>query len=177
MHLNGISLDHPCLHVHRLSVKTFKYKPVNGFWCVQSVKCPLNYPKIRLTSSNWHHLPSGGDDRPTLSRLPLRSHWVLGLPSAVRLPSGWIWGGPSSSSRLCPIFTSQNQGGAEWRYPQEEGQESRVGRQAENCIMASTWWDLPFLSRERGSLMFNQMRPFLLEQNGAFCILHRTRTL
>lgn len=38
--------------------------------------------------------------------------------------------------------------------------------------MASVWWDSPFLSRERGSLMLYQMRRFLFEQNGAFSAFH-----
>ena len=83
-----------------------------------------------LISSGWPLSPSGGDDCPALSRLPLRPHRVLGLPPAVRLPSGWIWGRPPSCSRRCPIFTSEKQGGAERRLSQEEGQESRVGRRA-----------------------------------------------
>ncbi len=87
----------------------------------------FNYHKIRLTCN----LPPGGDDGPTLSRLPLRPHRVLGLPPAVRLPSGRIRGRPPPSSRrCCPIFTPQNQGGAERRRSQEEGQESRVRRRA-----------------------------------------------
>ena len=86
------------------------------------------HDKIRLISSDWLHLPPGGDDRPTLSWLPLRPHRVLGLPPAVRLPSGWLWGRPPSRSRRRSIFTPQNQGGAERRRSQEEGQESRVGR-------------------------------------------------
>lgn len=87
-------------------------------------------PLLLLLPSYWHPLASGGDDRSTLSRLPLRPHWILGLLPAVRLPSGWIWGRPPSSSRCRPILTSQNQGGAERRCSQEEGQESRVGRSA-----------------------------------------------
>lgn len=89
------------------------------------LKLWICYYKILLLSSDWHYLPSDCDDRPTLSRLPFRSHWVLGLPPAVRLSSGWIWGRPSCSR--CPIFTSQNQGGAERWCTQEEGQESWVG--------------------------------------------------
>lgn len=98
------------------------------------MKCPFSitnsYLIWSLISSDRPLFPSGGDDCPTLSRLPLRPHRVLGLPPAVRLPSGWIWGRPPSRSRRRPIFTSEKQGGAERRGSQEEGQESRVGRRA-----------------------------------------------
>lgn len=121
------------LSIKRPHVSNSIYSVCNtGFQLKTEVSCCFKYHKIRLISFNRHHLPvlPGGDDRPALSRLSLLPHWVLGLPSAVRLPSGGLWGWPSSSRRR-PILTAQNQGGAERRCSQEEGKESRVGRRSE----------------------------------------------
>lgn len=89
----------------------------------------LTLPQKAGWISDRHRLPSGGDDSPTLSRLPLRSHRVLGLPLTVWFPFGRIRGRPPPPppARWSPIFTPQNQGGAERGRSQEESQESRVG--------------------------------------------------
>lgn len=138
-----------------------------------------------LIFSDWLSLPPGGDDCSTLSWLPLHPHWVLGLLPAVWLPSGRICGRPPSSSLCCSSFPSQNQGGTERRRSQEEGQESWVGCRAAPVNLHLTLLHhglhvrglpIPFLGKGQFDL-FYQMRPFLLEKNGAFCIFHSTRTL
>lgn len=120
-------------------------------------------------------LSSGGDDCSSLSRLPLRPHRVLGLLPVLRLPGGRIWGRPPPS---CPRrgsrLTSEVQGGAERRNPQKEGEESRVGRWSQSAgdctVMASAWWDFPFLSDERGILIV--LPNETLSSRAKWCSLH-----
>lgn len=151
--------------------------------CFHKQKYLFNCPKI--SSVLCGPVLSGGDDRPTLSWLPLHPHWVLDLPPAVRIASGCVWGGPPSRSPHCCFnLPSENQGGAERRRPQEEGQESRVGHRAAPVKLHLThpyglnMMGLPIPSKGKGQFDADVWwDPFYQRKMVLSTFLHSTRTL